>query len=382
MPRGGFSAWGTALCAASAFWLGACGSPSAPTPQLSISAVSPNTGSITGGTQVVVTGVGFADGATVTLGGAQATSIVVKESHTIEATTAAHAAGAVDVAVTSGGRAATLTSGFTFVAPSGANRPPVISDIRSVGSRPSQPSGFADIGETLSLTATVTDAETSPGALTYSWRGPGTFSGSGATVSWQAPNGLATPTDVTISLEVVEEYTENGVVQRNRSAADFSVQLHDSQKEILDAGEDFLVRFSQSQFTPDEVLHNFSTTCDGGSARKSEYEDTALNRRDFLQLPGYSVVAQPPVTFNFGGRCPTPKFQARGDACSKFRVHWNVQALVDDPTIGIRKGQMYQTDGFDHVTAIFENNSWRLCYSIFEGIEKNLTLGTSRYVVR
>ena len=55
----------------------------------------------------------------------------------------------------------------------------MVGSIRSIGSHPDQPSGFADIGETVTLVASVTDAETPPDRLTYQWTGPGTFSGTG-----------------------------------------------------------------------------------------------------------------------------------------------------------------------------------------------------------
>lgn len=64
-------------------------------------------------------GTGFGDGATVTIGGVAATSVVVVNQLTITCTTPAHAAGAVDVVVTNlDGGTATLTNGYTYVAPS------------------------------------------------------------------------------------------------------------------------------------------------------------------------------------------------------------------------------------------------------------------------
>src|SRR4029077_20107413 len=58
-------------------------SPSAPT----VTSVSPNTGPATGGTSVTITGTNFVSGATVTLGGTPATSVVVASSTQITATT-------------------------------------------------------------------------------------------------------------------------------------------------------------------------------------------------------------------------------------------------------------------------------------------------------
>ena len=87
--------------------------PTAPT----LSAVSPVSGPAAGGTAVTLTGTNFAAGATVTVGGTAATSVVVVSSTRITAVTPAGAAGARDVRVTlSGGQAATLAGAFTYTA--------------------------------------------------------------------------------------------------------------------------------------------------------------------------------------------------------------------------------------------------------------------------
>src|SRR5438128_856056 len=85
---------------------------SAPT----VSAISPSSGMSSGGTAVTVTGTGFAAGATVSLGGTAATNVTVVSSTSLTATTAAHAAGAMDVVVTnSDGQSGTLTGGYTYI---------------------------------------------------------------------------------------------------------------------------------------------------------------------------------------------------------------------------------------------------------------------------
>jgi hypothetical protein len=82
-----------------------------------LTAISPASGSTAGGTAVTLTGTNFAAGATVTIGGTAATSVVVSSGTRITAVTPAGAAGARDVRVTlSGGQSATLTGGFTYVA--------------------------------------------------------------------------------------------------------------------------------------------------------------------------------------------------------------------------------------------------------------------------
>jgi hypothetical protein len=82
-----------------------------------VTGVVPNSGPTTGATSVQVTGTNFASGATVSFGGTAATGVTVLNATTLNATTSAHAAGAVNVVVTNpDGQSATLSGGFTYVA--------------------------------------------------------------------------------------------------------------------------------------------------------------------------------------------------------------------------------------------------------------------------
>jgi len=83
---------------------------------LTIASLSPNSGPITGGTTVTITGTNFVSGATVRFGTAQGNNVTFVSSTSIRADTpAASTTGAVDVVVTlpSGGTA-TLTNGFAY----------------------------------------------------------------------------------------------------------------------------------------------------------------------------------------------------------------------------------------------------------------------------
>jgi hypothetical protein len=83
-----------------------------------LSSVSPASGPAAGGTTVTITGTAFQPGATVSVGGTAATSVTVVDATTITATTAAHAAGAVDVVVTnSDSQTVTLAGGFSYLDP-------------------------------------------------------------------------------------------------------------------------------------------------------------------------------------------------------------------------------------------------------------------------
>jgi len=97
---------------------GSGGGSSNPAPK--VSAVSPNSGTTTGGTAVTITGTGFMPGAAVTIGGAAATSVAVVSSTSITAKSPAHAAGAADVAVkNTDNQTGGLSGGYTYTSSTG-----------------------------------------------------------------------------------------------------------------------------------------------------------------------------------------------------------------------------------------------------------------------
>jgi hypothetical protein len=240
-----------------------------------------------------------------------------------------------------------------------------ISSISSVGSRRNQPSGFADAGEMLTLNATVSGHAGAD--VTYLWSGPGTFNGSGAIVSWTAPASTPTPSTIDLTLVASERYDEGGTTHASAARSTFPVHVHDSGKEILDMGEEFLSLFSRNAVPTNAVLHNFSASCDGGTGRDNEAGDTdkarARYRQDFSK---FRVRRLPPVTYNFGGACLVFGSRFRhADACSLLEVHWEFTYLVDED--GHKAGDHGVTDGVDSVTAVLENGEWRLCASDFQG---------------
>ena len=89
-------------------------------PAPTVTGVLPASGTTAGGTAVTVSGTGFLAGATVTLGGTAASNVTVVNSTTITATTAAHAAGAVNVVVTNtDSQSGTLANGYTYTTGTG-----------------------------------------------------------------------------------------------------------------------------------------------------------------------------------------------------------------------------------------------------------------------
>ena len=336
--------------------------PSPPPPPQSptVSAVAPSTGTTLGGTTVTITGTNFAAGATVTIGGTPATDVAVQSATAITARTPQRASGAADVVVTVGTRSGTLPGGFRFEAPSAStNQPPIVSGISSRSSRPRAPSAFADLDDTLTVTATVTDPETPADQLRYEWSADvGTFAGTGREVTWRAPPQATTPADVRLNLTVVETYqtvNEQGlpVTAEHRVPGLFAVRLHASAREVRDLAVEFLTEFSQQRVSPDQMVRNFSDSCAGKGQERDQVRD---NQRDFT-ITAYTVDPNPPVEVDFGGVC---RDRGRvGDACAYVAVRWD--------SIFKPSGRREIATGIGQLNAIYENSRWRLCDSDFLG---------------
>ncbi len=127
-----------------------------------LTAVSPGSGSASGGVGITLTGTDLTGTTAVTFGGVAATSVNVVNATTVTAVTPAHAAGAVDVTVTTAAGSATLANGFAYVA-------------TTVG----QSSGGGIIaalnGGLQNLIAATADS-----SIGADWGGPGTAVGAGA----------------------------------------------------------------------------------------------------------------------------------------------------------------------------------------------------------
>lgn len=89
-----------------------------------VTLVAPPTGTMDGGTAVTITGSGFTGATSVTFGGTPATAVTVDSDTQISATTPAHAAGPVDVAVTTPVGTSTVPGLFAYLPV--AAPPPVV----------------------------------------------------------------------------------------------------------------------------------------------------------------------------------------------------------------------------------------------------------------
>jgi hypothetical protein len=319
-------------------------------PPPTLTAISPASGSTAGGTTVTLTGTNFAAGATVTIGGVAATGVTLVSPTSLRAVTGARAAGAVDAVVSVGGQSATLAKGYTYLVP-GVNPPPVITSLVVQSSRANAPSNFADVGEEVVATAVVQDAETPASRLVFEWSADaGAITGTGASVRWRAPTGIATPAQLKVTLKVTEPI--DGGSQSVSSAV--TVRVHDSIKEITEMSAQFLLEFSQQKLTPEAIVRNFYTGCAG---RDSELADVT-NNQTYYVINSYTIGAPTSANVNFGGTCPFRNKQGV-DGCVQTPAEWHA---TYKPT-----GLTETSKGTDQTTAVYRSSRWWLCDSDFDG---------------
>jgi len=234
---------------------------------------------------------------------------------------------------------------------------PVVKQLSAKGARTNQPLNFGDLGETLTVTAVVEDPDTAADKLIYSWRAnAGSVSGTGPSMSWQAPTGINTPATATITLTVSDAASGTG----NSTTSTLTINVHDSPREIGEMALQFLRDFS-TQAAPETVMRNFTSSCPG---RAAELADVVRNQRCFT-INSYTL-GTPAVTVSFDGVCP---FRGRpADACTSVAVDWrsttkSAEADCGGGAIGTRITSV----GTDWVTAIYERERWWLCDSDFDG---------------
>lgn len=242
--------------------------------------------------------------------------------------------------------------------PPPANALPVIDAVTAQGRRTKEPAGFADLAETIDLAARVSDVETPPADLEYAWTATaGTIEGTGAKVTWRAPDAFATPADVTIALKVTERFGYPGAAKSYSQdvSSTVVVSLHNSTKELGDMARQFLLDFSDSSIRDiPSIMRNFIPGCYG---TKEETDQVTENRRRYRILE--SSVGEAQTTINFGGVCPYGA--KRGDACTAVPVYWKSIDLDHNTTEAVR--------GTDWLASFYvpATRRWGMCDSSFQG---------------
>jgi hypothetical protein len=240
---------------------------------------------------------------------------------------------AVTAAACSGG-----TTGPTPPPP--PNAAPVIASIIASRDR-------AEVTDEITFAATVTDAETPLAQLTYQWSAAsGTItSTNGAVATWRPPTTVDKATPFTVTLTVVERYV-SGIPRENRvSATSPVVQVLDSMRENGDLAIEFLKKFANDAFTPQQCVSTFSDRCIG---KEWELGDIQTVRARFTQIE--HKLGTPVVTVN------ADRTQATVLVPCEFYSR--------DKETGVAGWAI----GTCRMTSVLENLKWWLCTSFFDSI--------------
>jgi hypothetical protein len=251
------------------------------------------------------------------------------------------------------------------VAPAPPNNPTMIDSLTVKGRRSKEPVNFADLGETIDLTATVHDDETPVEELEFQWSAPvGTFDGSGPKVTWRAPDDASTPLPVTITLKVVEKYgyPSGPKIYSQDVSASQTLSLHDSANEVGEMSRQFLLDFSDTNIKDwQRIMRNFSAAaCPQPGEIDSEKFDVVRNYTEYKMMD--FRIGTPRVSVNFGGVC---EFRGkRGDACAVVPSYWD--------SIQLSSGIRASVNGDDVIAAAYspKGERWWLCASDYRPIGK------------
>jgi len=236
--------------------------------------------------------------------------------------------------------------------PPTANTPPSVTSITASAAR-------AEVGQAISLSATVQDAETPIDNLTYNWTAPtGTFAGTGRNVTWTPGTDAATPGDFTITLTVIERYTSGSTAKENTASGTTTIHVNNSPKELADLSLRFLGNFSNSKVSPEQCVSEFSDSCRG---KKEELENVTDNRHDFeimasslrhtsLQINSSFTNATVHTACSFTSRVITNSPQSGG--------------CTANPS-SCKLGSTQTVDGDCWTTNVYERGRWWLCDSHF-----------------
>ena len=236
------------------------------------------------------------------------------------------------------------------------NTPPVIDSVTVSSTR-------AEADQSIQVTASVKDAETPLDQLTYAWSATphnGTFTGTGASVSWRAPKGETSPDTYTITLTVTEHFTSAGKPLTNVTASSATVHYNDSNVETVGLASLFLKDFGTFSVSAEQCVRNFADTgvdihgANCTEEKAAELQQITLNRLNFQILN--STFTATVVTFD-----PTLTLGEVDGPCVFEDIPDPGHFSPPNPNEGRRE----LVAGTCQLTTIYQNFQWRLCESHF-----------------
>jgi hypothetical protein len=250
------------------------------------------------------------------------------------------------------------TSTTVAVALKERNRAPVLTSLVAQGTDPGQPAGMTDVGDTIAVTANVSDKETPIAGLTFAWTADtGTVTGTGNAVQWRAPATGSTPFTATINVTITERFTAPGSTtpEENVTKGEVKVRVHDSPREAGAVARNFLLDFSDSTIPASTVIsRHFATGSRCEAGRSAELNEVTVNRTTY-RITSHTI-GQPTAEIHFHSSSP---FRARdGDAWIGMSCGWTSTVLATNKT------EVFS--GICRLTAVYEAGQWALCWSEVE----------------
>ena len=267
------------------------------TPSPTVTSISPTNGTALGGTAVTITGSNFTGATAVTVGGNAATSVVVVNATTITAVTPAHAAGVVDVAVTTGVGTGTGAGLYTYL--TAATTTGIISSVN-----PSQ------MGQTVTFTATITPTAAT-GTITFT-DGTTVLCNAVAVVSGVATCSASFTTPGTHAITAA--YSGSGTYSASNAA--LTLAVHDTRAKTVEAIGTFLGARNNQILSngPDESRQINRLIEAGGGAASTTGSGFATSSSAASEMP--SRLGAGPDAADFSqmrlGRRDTPLFDSIG----------------------------------------------------------------------
>lgn len=204
-----------------------------------------------------------------------------------------------------------------------------------------------EAGESVTVAAVVTDAETPVGQLAFAWTASlaGTFSGTGAEVAWRPAADVITPAVATITLTVVERYSVpvaggGSQTRENTVSQTATVNVNNSLKETTNLALSFLGDFANSTIPADVCVRNFTDKCRG---KADEYNDIVKDRA-LYRITGSS-------------------FHVEKVELDESRTHAVIWAPCQFTDIDLQRGTTFSSSGVCLMTAVYEPYRWWLCNS-------------------